>query len=213
MNKFYITTFSIAAAVFTAPYILKSSSSSSEFFNFFNKQEQTCDHAAHSSSKKKVASKASPLKAPKYTLVSSTGKDFSSESITLPYIANLFFTKCEGPCPLTMKQLKRIKSKVKSEINLPIVSITVDPINDTPQVLKEYAKKHSAESKDWIFLTGDLSKINQIIEKGFNIGAAETPQTHSTRLVYVNKEGLIEDYFFGTDSKDIDELIEKINKN
>ena len=56
-----------------------------------------------------------------------------------------------------------------------IASFTIDPTHDTPKVLKEYAELLEIKSKNWHFLTGDISDIYDLSNSGFNIFSSINP--------------------------------------
>ena len=74
------------------------------------------------------------------------------------------------------------------------VSITVDPENDTMQVLQEYAANYGVNDNRWLFLRGELSDVQQLTEDGFML-AGELPNLHSTKLVLVDQNGSIRGYY------------------
>ncbi len=94
-----------------------------------------------------------------------------------------------------------------------LISFSVDPERDTPQVLAEYARKFSADPDRWLFLTGPKKIIYDLVQKGFSLVAAEIPPAerqpdeevilHSTKFVLVDGNGRIRGYY---DSGDPDPL-------
>jgi protein SCO1/2/putative membrane protein len=96
-----------------------------------------------------------------------------------------------------------------------LVSFTVDPEYDTPEVLSTYAARYGADPEHWLFLTGNRDEIYELIRKHFQLGVEQTegPErrsgnevTHSTKLVLVDGQGHIRGYFDGTDSARLAEL-------
>lgn len=78
-------------------------------------------------------------------------------------LVSLFYTNCTGMCPINNAKLAEVQDLLGDRLgrNIFLVSVTLDPENDTPEVLKDYASKFEAK-KGWIFLTGkkdDLKKI------------------------------------------------------
>jgi len=102
-----------------------------------------------------------------------------------------------------MASLHRSFELVK-EISL--VSITVNPENDTPQILSDYARKFNANQKKWHFLTGDREKIHQVVIGSFKLGSIEEPVFHSTYLVLVDRFGLIRGYYDGMKQAEVNKL-------
>jgi len=121
------------------------------------------------------------------------------------WVADMIFTNCEGTCPMltaTMASLQQ--SLVKKNTGVQLVSFSVDPNNDTPEVLTDYAKQYGADTKTWSFLTGPVSTIYSLAKDGFKLtldsANADTkePIVHSERLVLVDRSGVIRGYYDGT---------------
>jgi protein SCO1/2 len=103
--------------------------------------------------------------------------------------------------------MAELQKAYASNPDVHLISITVDPENDTPQVLKAYAAAHSADTARWTFLTGKEKAVYDLIGRGGfmlgvakNEGAARTPGnevTHSSRLAVVDQMGAIRGYFEG----------------
>ncbi|MEQ1637902.1 MAG: SCO family protein [Methylococcales bacterium] len=84
-----------------------------------------------------------------------------------PIIVNFIFTSCSAICPIMTAILSKVHATIgPSTPNLHFVSISIDPEQDTPAKLIEYAKKFKAGS-NWQFLTGDLSQI-QLVQRAFD---------------------------------------------
>jgi protein SCO1/2 len=89
-----------------------------------------------------------------------------------------------------------------------VVSITVDPVVDTPERLRAYAQKYGA-GKNWWFLTGSLPEIYRIAREGFKLAVEENPpetvaqngkMLHSTKIAMVDGQGRVRGYYNGTDA-------------
>jgi protein SCO1/2 len=115
-----------------------------------------------------------------------------------------------------MAELQKIYA---SNPDIHLISITVDPENDTPEVLKIYAAAHHADTARWTFLTGPEKTIYALIGQGGfmlgvakNEGPARTPGnevTHSSRLALVDRKGAIRGYF---DGRAVDDEGHEINE-
>jgi len=123
------------------------------------------------------------------------------------WIASFLFTRCATLCPQIAARMAELQKTYASNPDIHLISITVDPENDTPQVLKTYAAAHSADPARWTFLTGPEKKIYDLIGRnGFMLGVAKTEGpartpgnevTHSSRLAVVDRKGDIRGYFEG----------------
>jgi len=131
------------------------------------------------------------------------------------HVVDFFFTRCGSICPKMTTQLTRVQEEFAEDADFQIVSITVDPKNDTADVLKAYSKEYGANNTIWWFLTGTKDSIYALAQKGFFISAMEDEAhpvdfIHSEKLVLVDKEGWIRGYYDGTDVKEVDKLMTEI---
>ncbi|MBS1903959.1 MAG: SCO family protein [Bacteroidetes bacterium] len=122
------------------------------------------------------------------------------------WLVDLIFTNCAGTCPMLTARMAAIQSAIsKTPPDVQLVSISVDPNNDTPPVLKDYAKKYSADPKRWTFLTGKVATIYSMAKDGFHLTLdsahedVHEPIVHSERLVLVDRTGNIRGYYNGTE--------------
>jgi protein SCO1/2 len=121
------------------------------------------------------------------------------------WVADFFFTHCKGACPMMTSHMGELQEML-SPAGLRLVSITVDPDNDTPKVLTEFAMHAGAKDDSWLFLTGDKSKIIDLSVNGFHLGASAEPSTHSQRLVLVDRDGHIRGYYRNEEKDEIEQL-------
>jgi protein SCO1/2 len=142
---------------------------------------------------------------PPFELVTQESKPFSSTSLKGKYwIVDLIFTNCGGTCPVLTANLASLQKALAKTYDVQLVSIGVDPNNDTPEVLAEYAKRYNADTKNWTFLTGSVHTIYSIAKDGFKLtvdsvsGDEMNPIVHSERFVLVDKEGTIRGFYDGT---------------
>lgn len=135
-------------------------------------------------------------KVPQFELISHDDVPFSSPSLEgKVWLANFIFTRCQMICPQLSREMKQIQNKLGTYSNLRLVSFSVDPNYDSPEVLKDYALKQGADLKTWSFLTGEKSKIDRVLIDGFKIGSYDDPMLHSDRFVLVDARGSIRAYY------------------
>lgn len=109
------------------------------------------------------------------------------------WIADFIFTRCAGPCPLmTARMLEMRKALVKTP-EVKLVSVTVDPAYDTPEVLKAYAEANFADPNRWKFLTGEKEVIEKLVTEGFMQHLAEEngEPVHGTMFLLVDGQGMV----------------------
>lgn len=99
-----------------------------------------------------------------YNNKTSLTKTLSEEK---PVILSFIFTTCTTICPVLTATMSQVQNKLGNEAkNVTMISITIDPEQDTPERLKEYASKFKA-GPDWQFLTGSIDDIIAT-QKAFN---------------------------------------------
>ncbi len=129
-----------------------------------------------------------------------TGADLAGQ----PWVADFIFTSCQISCPFLTAEMARLQAALPVDSRVQLVSFSVDPDNDTPEALQEYAQRYQAGDR-WYFLTGAREDLYRLIREGFQLGvepgagSAREPIVHSTRFVLVDKEGLIRGYYESTD--------------
>ena len=111
------------------------------------------------------------------------------------YLANFVFTTCPTICPVMTYNMRRIQQKMALYPNFKILSHSVFPEYDTPEVLLQYANDMEADLSNWNFVTGDRNEIYSIASSYFvNVmedSAAAGGFLHSEYFVLVDKEGRI----------------------
>lgn len=141
---------------------------------------------------------------PQFELVDSDGDPFSSSRLQgHAWLANFIFTRCHGPCPLMSQKLSQVQAELRKNglldenSRIRLVSITVDPEYDTPEVLAQYSKQWNADTRRWHFLTGPPEVVSQLVEKGFKtalnrVEAGETLDiVHGTAFLLVGPDGSV----------------------
>ena len=131
------------------------------------------------------------------------------------YVADFFFTTCLGICPIMTEEMIRVYKAYKDEPELLIISHTVDPEHDTPEVLARYAKNRDINSEKWHFVTGDKKQIYDLARYSYMVDATEGDNgpndfVHTENFALVDREGRIRGYYDGTDSVEVKKLITDI---
>ena len=149
---------------------------------------------------------------PNFELVNQNGQLFGSAELHGKiWIADFIFTTCPGPCPMISTRMGELQKPLeKTDVHL--VSFTVDPKKDTPEVLRSYAENLRAEPGRWDFLTGSQSVIYNLSRNGFKLavsdGSADTGiPVHSTRVVLVDRHGEIRGYYNVTEPDAVTKLM------
>jgi cytochrome oxidase Cu insertion factor (SCO1/SenC/PrrC family) len=135
------------------------------------------------------------------------------------WVAGFIFTRCAGPCAQVTGSMARLQQECAELKDFRLVSFTVDPEHDTPEVLRDYADRYGADPQCWLFLTGKPEGVYSLIRHGFHLtaqpneGEERTPGNeilHDTRLAVVDRHGHIRGYYNGTGPDDLPKLQKKI---
>ena len=172
-------------------------------------------------------------KVPEFAFINQDSIIISNEDFNKKvYVAEFFFTSCPSICPIMNKNMKRIENRFGKRQDFGIASFSIDPIKDTPSVLKAYAETYDVFSQNWHFLTGEKDKIYNLANEGFNIFASVNPRVaggfeHQGYFALIDKNGFIRCrsdqfgnpivYYMGVDEEDVeiqevDLLIDDIEK-
>ncbi|MCF0054743.1 SCO family protein [Dyadobacter sp. CY356] len=131
------------------------------------------------------------------------------------YVTDFFFTTCPTICPVMKRQMVKVFKEFKDNPDVMILSHTIDPEHDTPQVLNKFAKDLGVEGKQWQFLTGPKEKIYEIGQKSY-LSAAQEDKTaeggflHSGAFILIDKEKHIRGMYDGTTEEGTQKLIQGI---
>ncbi len=105
---------------------------------------------------------------PAFTFVDQSGASFSSGAMTgKVWVANFIFTRCPNICPKFTAKMGALQDKSAKDLeSLQLVSFTVDPEHDTPEVLLAYGQKHKADFTRWHFARGPRPELEKVIREG-----------------------------------------------
>jgi len=125
---------------------------------------------------------------------------FKGDAVVVTFI----YTKCPMPnfCPLMDQQFAKIQQKLKekdNELKVHLLSVSFDPLEDTPPVLKKHARDLGADPRMWTFVTGDRDEIDRWASRfGVSVSRAlndPTNITHNLRTAIVDRQGnLVQTY-------------------
>ena len=136
-------------------------------------------------------------KAPDFKLINQEGDTITNKDyLGKVYVAEFFFTTCPTICPIMNQNLVEVQEEFKDNRDFGIVSFSIDPQHDTPEVLKSYAENYGIDHPNWNLLTGEKEAIYGLANGGFNIYAGEDSEVpggfaHQGLFALVDKEGYI----------------------
>ena len=144
---------------------------------------------------------------PSFEFTDSDGNLISQEELSGKiWVADFIFTTCTMACPVMTGNMNLIHKAFKNNDNVRIVSISVYPEYDTPEILKEYASRYNANTNRWHFLTGPEENVKLVIKNGFKMGDYEDIIFHSEKFALVDQNGNIRGYYNGIKTDDIKTL-------
>ena len=154
---------------------------------------------------------------PEFQLTNQTGRPTTLEDLKGKiWAANFIFTRCKGPCPITIIRMQELNTKLKKvRGNVELVTFTVDPEYDTPEVLKTFGEQLGADPATWKFLTGTPDAIKNVVVTGLLQPIAKEPDgtpAHSSRIVLVDAKGWLRGYCDGLDPEAVQKLMVDIGE-
>jgi len=166
------------------------------------------------------------FEAPDFSLQNCTGEDLTkNDLLDHIWLVDFIFTRCGGPCPLMTQRMKSLQEALIEEglvdppLSVRLVSVSVDPGYDTPEILSEYASNWGAQLESWFFLTGPPESTLKLIRQGFKIaaeregsggetGGMDMPDiVHSTNFLLVDQRGWVRRIYHLDDPNLEDEVI------
>lgn len=149
---------------------------------------------------------------PEFQLINQEGKNFGSANLRGKiWIADFVYSTCPGPCPMISSRMSELQKPLeKTDVHL--VSFTVDPAKDTPEVLRIYAERLHAEPGRWDFLTGAQSTIYNLSRNGFKLAISDGSDAkgipvHSTRIILVDRHSEIRGYYDASEADAVTKIV------
>ena len=181
-----------------------------------------CNCSEHSSPGRELKESTKPQSLPilgtlpEFTLTDHTGSPFGTDQLESNlWVANFIFTRCPATCPMQSARMAELQDRLKVKdlwAEITLVSFSVDPEFDSPDVLREYGKRFGADPQKWRFVTGMRDEIWNLSKDGFKLAVGENPpdQTnqplfHSQRLVIVDRNRQIRGYYDGVSQEGLDQ--------
>lgn len=163
-------------------------------------------------------------KVPDFVLTERSGRPFDSAELRGQlWLADFFFTACPGPCLVMNGRMESVAQALARDHSgqVRLVSFSVAPEADTPEVLRKYAERfHAGPAERWAFLTGDEAKIYDLARNAFLLPTIDNqgkPQAeraegegdfiHSEKIALVDRQGVVRAYFNSTDPEAIQQIL------
>ena len=155
---------------------------------------------------------------PEYELVDHRGDAFEPETLRgKVWVAGFVFTSCPSSCPTITQAMSDLRDRYdRMGIDVEMVSFTVDPDHDTPQVLADYVADVGPNPK-WRFVSGDPDAVKSLVATGFKLGLGERQQlegglydiAHSTQLALIDGDGNVRGYYGIEPDQGLDEIFHR----
>lgn len=155
-----------------------------------------------------------------FSLTNSTGtvvtrQNFNGKILVVDFL----FTSCSLTCPAVNSQMARIQRLTTNDPDVKLVSLTVDPRDDTPSVLKKYGASFGANPSRWFFLTGNQSILYHLIGQSFLSRDADDPFgympgnfEHTERIAIVDGRGKLRGFFDGLNQDTANAVVAEVNQ-
>jgi protein SCO1 len=153
---------------------------------------------------------------PDFRLLDQRGEAFAPVSMQgHPSVVDFIFTRCASSCPRLTERMGHLQERLARERSAThLVSFSVDPENDTPAVLSEYASRAHADPARWAFVTGPIDDVMRTVVLGFKVSAAKIARgagdydvTHGDWFVLVDGRGDLRGYYASDDPAELERLV------
>ena len=172
---------------------------------------------------------------PSFSLTDQLGRTVTDDDLRgRVVLANFVFTNCTEFCPTLTPRMAQVQERLEDDgllgSDVTLLSFTVDPEYDTPEVLLAYANTFGADHDSWRFLTGSPEEMRRIVTDGFKLTFTEVPKrfehlhtdgsthiheynvVHTNRLALVDGEGQVRAYYDGSVDWDMDLVLGDIRR-
>ena len=139
---------------------------------------------------------------PDFSLTNQVGKTIGrADLLGKVWIADIIFSRCAGPCPEMTRRMAELQSAMPPQSPVSFVTLTTDPLHDTPSVLLAYSRRYAAQDGRWHFLTGTKKQIADLAIGGLKLTTLDKEEAkrldpndlfiHSTIFVVIDKKGRV----------------------
>jgi protein SCO1 len=158
---------------------------------------------------------------PRFNLIDQRGGPFTNESMLgHASVVDFIFTRCTSSCPRLTARMAGLQTDTASDASrVQLVSFSVDPENDTPPVLADYAARANADPSRWTFVTGPLDDIVRAVVLGFKVSAAKVATgaqdyevTHGDWFVLVDGRGELRGYYPTGQAEEYQALLDDLRR-
>jgi protein SCO1/2 len=134
-------------------------------------------------------------------------------------VVDFLFTSCSTTCPVVNSQMAQIQQMTTNLPDVKLVSITVDPRDDTPDVLEKYGARFGADTNRWVFLTGRKTTLYGLIGNSFLAQVQGDEYSympgnfdHTECIALMDSHGHLRGYFDGLNQNAASAVVDEITK-
>ena len=172
---------------------------------------------------------------PSFSLTDQMGHAFTREDLRgRVVLANFIFTNCTRFCPTLSPRMAEVQEKLEEDGLLGnevlLLSFSVDPEHDTPEILLSYAERYGANHNAWRFLTGPQEVMRQVITDGLKLAFDQVDQRnehhhedgsihiheydvfHTNRVMLGDREGRVRAYYDGAADWDMAKVLDDMHR-
>ena len=154
-----------------------------------------------------------------FELTTQEGRRLSGASLGgRPYVASFVYTSCAAVCPILVRQLARVQTALGDAAR--IVSFSVTPDTDTPEVLAAFGRERGIDPRTWSLVTGSKRTIYTLARTSYfaddsRVGLEPDDARaflHSEKLLLVDADGHLRGVYNGTQPHAVDQLIDDLRR-
>jgi len=138
-----------------------------------------------------------------YRLINQDGKELVFNSLRgKAVLLNFMYINCPDMCVITNYSIQKFMSSISNELTkkLVVLSVSIDPANDTPKSLNNYGLEFTDNFDNWYFTTTDTGTLSKMVaDLGFTYKKVDDKMEHLSRLTLIAPNGVVKRHFYGTD--------------
>jgi protein SCO1/2 len=155
-----------------------------------------------------------------FSLVDQSGHAFTRKELDGKIVVVSFvFTSCAVVCPYVNAQMEKVQQLTAGQSDVRLISLTMDPVDDTAPILARYGQSYGQNASRWSFLTGDETEMHRLVGASFlppdttgEFAYMPGNFAHTQRIALVDTKGHLVEYFDGLNQEAGDALVQEITK-
>jgi len=154
-----------------------------------------------------------------FSLTDRTGRNVTRPELNGKIlVVDFLYTSCSLTCPAVNRCMAQIQQLTTNQPDVTLVSLTVDPRDDTVDTLEKYGERFGADTNRWLLLTGEKTMLYDLIGNSFLAQDLNDPFNympgnfvHTERIALVDSHGNLHGFFDGLNQNTADALVKEIN--